>query len=92
MKKLMLVILVLFGMTSAWAQEDVVQDEKQNSACPISKKEAYVLHIEHSEHHCQLTQRQNRYILKVRKAGNIDEIYEYTKRLNSEVGIFEDEN
>ena len=67
-----------------------VKAQPNESACPISKKEAYIIHIKHDSQRCKLSPRQNEYILKVRQTGNLDEVYEYTRRLNYEVGVFED--
>lgn len=90
MKKLVLSLVFIMCSSFAFAQSDD-QENEQLSACPVTKKEAYIIHLKYEEKKCQLTEKQNKYILKVRKAENIEDIYQYTRRLNSEVGIFDEE-
>lgn len=78
----------LFILLSILSSLLVAQDSK--TACPITKKEAYILSKTFDEKKCSLTPKEDEYILMLREKELVDQKYEYIRRLNFEVGIFDE--
>ena len=83
-------ILVLFCTICAFITSVNAQVSTDKRACPINKMEAYILDIEFDEKYCEITTEQEGIILKLRKEGRVERTYHLKRRMNSEVGIFDD--
>jgi hypothetical protein len=86
MKAIFLTIILSIISTNCFTQENSDKD-----ACPINKMESYILNLKFEKDKCKLSKIQNETILKLREKGSVEKTYHYLRRLNSEVGIFDDD-